>query len=112
MSDACANAPVDERHSRAIVAPMLRIGVPPVDLPNLSFPHPLTSAHEVSLDHLVSAHNDRFGHREAKRLGGLEINRQFEFSGLLHGKLEEQRATTGRVRALILTSGVHPPSGC
>src|SRR5262245_4193288 len=40
-----------------------------------------------SFDHLVSAADKRQWNREAERLGGLEIDYQLDFGGLLHRKI-------------------------
>jgi hypothetical protein len=37
------------------------------------------------LDHLIGAGEQRRWHGEAERLGGVEIDDQFELRGLLHG---------------------------
>jgi hypothetical protein len=39
------------------------------------------------LDDLVRGHLKGLRHGEAERFGGLEIDRQFEFRGLLDGKI-------------------------
>ena len=41
----------------------------------------------ASLDHLVGACEQRRRHVEAKRPGGLEIDYQLDFGGLLHRKI-------------------------
>jgi hypothetical protein len=41
------------------------------------------SAHGNSLDHLVGAAEQREWHSDAKRPGGLEIDDQFDFRGLM-----------------------------
>src|SRR6516162_1371395 len=44
--------------------------------------HQLGLAH--LLDHLVGAQQDRLRHRQAKRLGGFEVDDQLDPRGLLH----------------------------
>src|SRR5262252_7497772 len=39
------------------------------------------------VDHLVSAKQNRSGHREAKRLGGLEVHGHLEFHRKLHREI-------------------------
>ena len=39
----------------------------------------------LSFNHLVGAAKERKRHRKSKRLGGLEIDVQVDFSGLLDG---------------------------
>jgi len=39
------------------------------------------------LDQVVRAQQQRFGYRDTKRLGGLEIDHQFELGGLLDRKI-------------------------
>ena len=41
----------------------------------------------VLFDHLVGACEERGRHGQAKRLGGLEIDHEFEFGGLLDRKI-------------------------
>jgi hypothetical protein len=52
-------------------------------------------------------------HRDAKRLGGLEIDDQFEFGGLLHGQIgrflaleNSAHVDTGLSRALLARGSV------
>src|SRR5262249_17843702 len=45
------------------------------------------SAHGNSLDHLVGEQLDRVGHLDAKRLGGLHVDDQFEFGRHQHRQL-------------------------
>ena len=52
-----------------------------------------------SLDHLVGAHEDRWGHGQAQRLGGVEIDYQLESGRLLDWQI-------GGVGALEDLSGV------
>src|SRR5215475_10630092 len=47
--------------------------------------HQLCLAH--SLDHLVGESKQLVGNGQAERLGGLEIDDQFEFRGLLHWQI-------------------------
>ena len=44
------------------------------------------------LDHLVRLEEKRRGDREPERLGGLEIDNQLEFHGLLHREVGGLRA--------------------
>lgn len=44
---------------------------------------PPAKIHPTSFDHLVGAGEQRRRHDEPKRLGGLEVDRQFEFGGLI-----------------------------
>ena len=46
---------------------------------------PLDSAR--LLDHLVCQEEQRGGHRNPERLGGLDVDHQFELRGLLHGQV-------------------------
>src|SRR5262245_18470099 len=43
-------------------------------------------------EHLVSAHQERFGDRQAERLGGLEVDLKLELDRGLDGKLARLRA--------------------
>jgi len=43
-------------------------------------------------DHLVGANQDRWGHRKAKRLGGLEVHGHLEFGRKLHREIGRLRA--------------------
>ena len=41
------------------------------------------------LDHLVSAQQERFGDRQAERLGGLEVDDEVKLGRILHGEISD-----------------------
>jgi hypothetical protein len=45
-----------------------------------------------SLNHLIGLEQERRGDRQTQRLGGLEVDDEFEFHGLLHGQVGGLRA--------------------
>jgi hypothetical protein len=59
-----------------------------------------TAAKITLLDHLVSGDEQSLRHRDAERLGGLEIDHQLEFRGLLNRKIAGLRALENLVHVL------------
>ena len=63
-------------------------------------------------DHLVGGRQDRGRHREAERLGGLQVDNQFKLDWLLHGQIAWPRAFEDFVdegrRSVAEVGTVHP----
>src|SRR5262249_16531037 len=71
----------------------------------------LSQQHSCSLDHLVGEREQLVGNGQAERLGGLEVDHQFEFCWLQHrqigglGALQKATRVNSRLTVGILDAG-------
>jgi hypothetical protein len=59
------------------------------------------------LDHLVDAHEHRHRHFEAERLGGLEVDHEFEFGPLLDRQIGQASPRAKSCRLTRRRAGIH-----
>jgi hypothetical protein len=64
-------------------APATGLAYPTITVRVFTLPGPEADMPSRSLDHLIGACEDRYGDGEAERLGGPEVDRQFELAWMV-----------------------------